>query len=255
MPVRPRSALALRAGRLAAGEFAEFVVGSLHRVAYASASASSRSRASRPTRSSCTVPSAPQDASVGAVYVGLRKNWPDAKICFVTAEEFANRFLQRCAEPDLGVPQAVPLLRGAPARRPALFGHEEGVARGFLHTFDALMARAEVVGTTDCHPPGRRLPAGTDRPDSWVGPSGADAARRRRRGWRSSRRSAQRARRHPARGAEVPGGEPAPATSRAGRGGAEPAALRRVTGRAIDLALAREALGDLLRHAVGGWCD
>ena len=110
----------------------------------------------------------------------------------------------------------------------------------------------QVVVTCDCHP---RLaddftPELTDR---LLGGAvwGLTAARRRRRGSPSCGAS----RGHgetplPRRRAAPPGRAASRQRARAGRGVHSLRHYSRVTGRAVDLALAREALGDLLRHAV-----
>lgn len=88
------------------------------------------------------------------IYVGLRKAEPDWRICFVTAEDFTNRFLQALRTHKLGVFRST--FRNCDAllmdnlhflaRKRAT--HEE-----FLHTFDALLADGkQVVVTGDCHP-------------------------------------------------------------------------------------------------------
>jgi chromosomal replication initiator protein len=87
-------------------------------------------------------------------YVGLRKGRPDWRICFVTAEEFTNRFVQ-----------AMRLGKLAGFRRyfrecDALFlddlhflASKRATQEEFLHTFEVLhSAGCYVVVTCDCHP-------------------------------------------------------------------------------------------------------
>jgi chromosomal replication initiator protein len=133
----------------------EFVVGGCNRVAHAAA---------------LSVVEAPgQDANplvlhgpVGTgkthllegVYVGLRRARPDWRVCFVTAEDFTNRFVQALRlgklagfrkhfrECDALLLDDVHFLASKRA------SHEE-----FLHTLDALHADGrQVVLTCDCHP-------------------------------------------------------------------------------------------------------
>jgi len=187
------------------------------------------------------------------IHAGLRKKHPDWRVCFVPAEEFTNRFLQAMQqgklasfrrhfrEADALLLDDLNFLAGKPATQDE-----------FLHTFDALQAdHKQLVVSCDCHP---RLadeftPELTDRllggavwgltpPDSGTR---LDILR-----------------------AKAVGGDPAvpEAVLRflAGqlRGNVREleGALHsvrhygRVAGRTIDEALAREALGDLLRHAV-----
>jgi chromosomal replication initiator protein len=187
------------------------------------------------------------------VYVGLRKGQVSWRVLFVTAEEFTNRFVQAMRLNKLAAFRhyfrtcdalLVDDLHFLAGKRATL---EE-----FQHTFDALQAGDRpLVITADCHPRlADELPAElTDRllggavwglsppePDTRLAILRAKAAR----------------------------GEPAVPDdvlrllSEHLRGNVREleGALHgvrhysRVTGRPADLSLAREALGDLLRHAV-----
>jgi len=186
------------------------------------------------------------------IYAGLRQRHPEWRVCFVTAEEFTNRFVQAMHHGKLAA------FRKHFRERDALLVDDLHFLAGkhatqdeFLHTFDALHADGrQVVVTCDCHP---RLadafsPELTDRllgGAAW-GLAPPDAA---------TRLDLLRARAH--------GGAPAVPEAVLGflaeqlRGNVRELegalhSLRhysRVTGRAVDLALAREALADLLRHA------
>jgi chromosomal replication initiator protein len=187
------------------------------------------------------------------VYVGLRRAWPDGRVVFLTAEDFTNRYVQ-----------ATRLGRMAAFRRQYrscealllddlhFLANKRGSQEEFLHTFDALVGEGrQVVVTCDCHPrlADDFLPELTDRllggavwglmppdPDTRLALLRAKSAK---------------------------GPPPVPdevlrflAAHLRGNVRELEGALHsvrhfgRVTGRAIDTALAREALGDLLRHAV-----
>src|SRR5262249_43277142 len=88
------------------------------------------------------------------IYAGLRRRRPDGRVCFVTAEDFTNRFVQAMRLGKLGgfrkhfrdcdalLVDDLHFLAGKRATQ------EE-----FLHTFDALQADGrQVVVTCDCHP-------------------------------------------------------------------------------------------------------
>lgn len=187
------------------------------------------------------------------VYAGLRRAHPDWRVCYVAAEEFTNRFLQALfhgkvagfrkhfREVDALLLDDLQFL----ARKRAT--HEE-----FLHTLDALQTDGrQVVVTCDCHPKLADvfLPELTDRllGGALWGLTPPDADTR----LEILRAKAGR------------GEAPLPdevlrfvATQLRGNVRELEGALHglrhyaRVVGRAVDLALAREALADLLRHAV-----
>jgi chromosomal replication initiator protein len=89
-----------------------------------------------------------------AVYAGLRGRWPDARAVYVTAEEFTHRAVQAMRfGKTAGLRRQ---FRDCPA---VLFDDLHFLARAkatqqeFLHTLDALTADGrQVVVTTDCHP-------------------------------------------------------------------------------------------------------
>ncbi len=229
----------------------EFVVGPCNRVAYASAQ---------------SVVEAPgQDANplvlhgpVGTgkthllegIRAGLRQTWPDRHACYVTAEEFTHRFVQAMRLGKLGAfrksfREADALLLddlNFLATKPAT--QEE-----FLHTLDHFLAEGrQVVVSCDCHP---RLtdqfqPELTDRllgGAVWaLQPPEAQ-----------TRLDLLRAK----AGAAVPADVLAYLAAHLHGNVREiEGALhslehfRRVTGRPLDLSLAREVLSDLLRHSI-----
>jgi len=88
------------------------------------------------------------------VYCGLRKGFPDWRVCFITAEDFTNRFVQAMRlsklpafrkhfrECDALLLDDLHFLVSKPATQ------EE-----FLHTFDTLATEGrQLVVTCDCHP-------------------------------------------------------------------------------------------------------
>jgi chromosomal replication initiator protein len=186
------------------------------------------------------------------VYAGLRRRWPDARPCFVAAEEFVTRFVQatrfgkttnfRRQFRDCSALLLDDLHNLATAA---------GSQKEFLHTFDALVSDGrQVVVTMDCHPrlteelmpelvdrllggavwgllpPDDETRLGILRQKSVGGPPVAeDVLKYLARNLRGNVRELEGA---------VHGVRH----------------FARVTGRSVDQPLVREALGDLLRHTV-----
>jgi chromosomal replication initiator protein len=234
---------------------ADFVAGPCNRVAHASALSVVEAPGQGPNPLVLHGPTGTGKTHLlEGVYAGLRKNHPDWRVCFVTAEEFTNRFVQALRLGKLSSFRKhfrecdallIDDLHFLAAKRAS---QEE-----FLHTFDALEAdRKQVVATCDCHP---RLneqytPELTDRllgGAAWALAPPDPATRLAILRFKAAT------------------GGPAPLpddvlTFLAGqlRGNVRELEgalhcvrhLSRVTNRAIDLPLVREALGDLLRHAV-----
>ena len=187
------------------------------------------------------------------IYVGLRKNRPDWRVCFVTSEDFTNSFVQAMRQGKLGAFRK--RFRDCDALLMddvQFLGSKPATQEEFLHTFDALLADGrQVVLTADCHP---RLmaefnPLLTDRfvGGSVWGLTTPDAETR----LQIVRLKAART--------EPPVSEEVLrflADQLRGNVRELEGALNsvrhyaRVAARPIDLGLAREALGDLLRHAV-----
>jgi chromosomal replication initiator protein len=187
------------------------------------------------------------------IYSGVRKRHPEWRVCFVTSEEFTNRFVQAMHKGLLGA------FRKHFRECDALLlddlhflARKKATQEEFLHTFDALQANGkQLVVTCDCHP---RLgdeftPELTDRllGGAVWGLTPPDA------GTRLDILRVRSAR------AETPVPEEVLrflADQLRGNVRELEGALHsiqhygRVAGRPIDLKLAREALGDLLRHAV-----
>jgi len=188
------------------------------------------------------------------VYAGLRRGRPDWRVVFVTAEDFTNRFVQAMRLAKLaGFRKHFRECDALLVDDLNFLATKKATQEEFLHTFDALQADGkQVVVTCDCHPRladdfapelGDRLLGGA----VWgLAPPDADT----------------RLDLLKAKSGRSPEGLIAEEVLRylAGqlRGNVRELegalhSLRhfaRVTSRPVDVALAREALGDLLRHAV-----
>ncbi len=186
------------------------------------------------------------------IYGGLRRSQPGWRVVFVSAEDFTNRFVQAMRLGKLGAFRKH--FRGCEALLVDdlhFLATKKATQEEFQHTFDALHGDGRpVVVTCDCHPrlAGEFAPELTDRllgGAVWgLAPPDGD-----------TRLAILRAK--AARGGPVPE-EVLGFLAAQLRGNVRELegalhSLRhfsRVTGRPIDLALAREALADLLRHAV-----
>lgn len=188
-----------------------------------------------------------------AIHVGLRKGHPEARHTFVTAEEFTNRFLHAMHNGKLSA------FRHQFRDSDALLIDDLDFLAGkratmeeFLHTVDALLANGrQLVVTCDCHPKltGEFSAELTDRllgGAVWgLLPPDAETRLQILRG-----KSSQRDARMPDDVLQLL------ATELRGNVRELEGALQsvrhyaRVTGRPMDVSLAREALGDLMRHAI-----
>jgi chromosomal replication initiator protein len=232
----------------------EFVVGPCNRVAVASALSvvEEPGQTANPLVLHGTVGTGKTHLLEG-IYVGLRRARAETRVVFVTAEDFTNRFVQAMRTGKLTAFRRQ--FRDCDALLVDdlhFLASKKATQEEFLHTFDALLADGrQLVVTCDCHP---RLadeftPELTDRllgGAVWgLAPPDGD-----------TRLAILRAR-AAAAGAAVPD-EVLRLLAERLRGNVREleGALHslhhygRVTGRAIDLALAHEALADLLRHAV-----
>lgn len=187
------------------------------------------------------------------IYIGLRKNWADSRPCYVTAEEFTNRFVQAMRLGKLSA------FRRQYRECSALIlddlhflATKRATQEEFLHTLDCLMSDGrQVVVTTDCHPrlADELMPELTDRllggavwgllppePDTRL---------------EILRHKSIHA--HPAIPDEVLRFVASYLRGNVRELEGAVNSVRhfaRVTGRPVDLAVVKEALGDLLRHAV-----
>jgi chromosomal replication initiator protein len=234
-------------------KLSEFVVGPCNRVAFASALSvvEEPGQSANPLVLHGPVGTGKTHLLEG-IYAGLRRARAETRVLYVTAEDFTNRFVQAMRTGKLAS------FRRHFRECDALLvddlhflASKKATQEEFLHTFDALLADGRQVAVTcDCHP---RLaeelaPELTDRllgGAAWgLTPPDAD-----------TRLAILRAR--------AVGSMPVPdevlrllAERLRGNVRELEGALHslrhygRVTGRAIDAALAHEALADLLRHAV-----
>jgi chromosomal replication initiator protein len=231
-----------------------FVVGPCNRVAHAAAQAAVEepAQAANPLVLYGPVGTGKTHLLEG-IYVGLRKSWPEERVTFVTAEDFTNRFVQAMRFGKLaGFRNQFRSCSALLLDDLHFLATKQRTQEEFLHTFDALLSDGkQVVVTADCHPRlmEELLPELADRllgGAVWsVTPP--DTATR------FALLSAKAA-------------QPGPAVPEAVlqlladalRGNVREleGALHsvrhfsRVTGKPVDVKLAREALGELLRHAV-----
>jgi chromosomal replication initiator protein len=133
----------------------DFVVGGSNRVAHASAVSvvESPGQGANPLVLHGPVGTGKTHLLEG-IYAGLRKHHPDWRVCFITAEDFTNRFVQamrlgklasfrkQFRECDTFLVDDLHFLAG-----------KKATLEEFLHTFDALQVDGrQVVVTCDCHP-------------------------------------------------------------------------------------------------------
>jgi chromosomal replication initiator protein len=252
-PARPQTPKSSRPTRRW-HHLAEFVVGPSNRVAFAA----SQSIVEAPAQgTNPLVLHGPVGIGkthlLEGIYAGLRRGWPDWRVTFITAEDFTNRFVQAMRlgklagfrkhfrEVDALLLDDLHFLAGKRATQ------EE-----FLHTFDSLQSDGrQIVVTCDCHPRLTEdfLPELADRllGGAVWGLQPPDAATRldllRAKAAKLNALIDERVLKFLA--------EQLRGNVRELEGALN--SLRhyaKVTGRPVDVALAREALGDLLRHAV-----
>jgi chromosomal replication initiator protein len=234
----------------------DFVAGPCNRVAYASAlsTVEAPGQAANPLVLHGPVGTGKTHLLEG-IYAGLRKTQPEWRVVYVTAEDFTNRFVQAMRLGKLGA------FRKHFREVDALLvddlhflASKRATQEEFLHTFDALLAdERQVVLTCDCHPrlSEQFMPELTDRllGGAVWGLAPPDP---------ETRLALLRAKNlRPGPDTAVPD---AVLQYLAGqlRGNVREleGALNsvrhfaRVAGRRVDLEVAREALGDLLRHSV-----
>jgi chromosomal replication initiator protein len=233
---------------------AEFVVGPCNRVAFAASQSvvEAPGEGANPLVLHGPVGTGKTHLLEG-IYAGLRKRSPEFRVLYVTAEDFTNRFVQALRYSKL------PGFRKTFREVDALLLDDlhflvraKATHQEFLHTFDSLQADGrQVVVTCDCHPRLTEdfLPELADRllGGAVWGLQPPDAATRldllRSKAAKASALIDEKVLRFLA--------DQLRGNVRELEGALN--SLRhfaRVTGRPIDIPLAREALGDLLRHAV-----
>jgi chromosomal replication initiator protein len=251
--VRPQSPRTPRAARRW-HHLAEFVVGPCNRVAFAA----SQSVVEAPGQSgNPLVVHGPVGTGkthlLEGIYAGLRKSCPDWRVTFITAEDFTNRFVQAMRHSKLaGFRHHFRDVDALLVDDLHFLAGKRATQEEFLHTFDALQAEGrQIVVTCDCHPRLTEdfLPELADRllGGAVWGLQPPDAATRldllRSKAAKLNTIIDEKVLRFLA--------DQLRGNVRELEGALN--SLRhyaKVTGRKIDVALAREALGDLLRHAV-----
>jgi chromosomal replication initiator protein len=233
----------------------DFIVGACNRVAYASALSVIEEPGEGPNPLVLHGPvGTGKTHLLEGVYAGLRRSRPDWRVCFVTSEDFTNRFVQALRLGKMsGFRKHFRECDALLVDDLHFLATRKGSREEFLHTFDSLLADgAQIVVTCDCHP---RLtddfpPELTDRllgGAVWgLTPPDAD-----------TRLALLRAKNLSANGAGLPD-EVLKFLAGQLRGNVREleGALHsvrhfsRVTGKPVDVTLVREALADLLRHAV-----
>jgi len=233
----------------------DFVVGACNRVAHASAWSAVENPAQGPNPLVLHGPvGTGKTHLLEGIYAGLRQQQPEWRVVFTTAEEFTNRFL-----PAMRLGKLAGFRKNFRECDALLIddlhflASKRATQEEFLHTFDALQAEGrQVVATCDCHPRLAEvlLPELTDRllGGAVWGLMQPDA---------QTRLDLLRAKagRHRPLAVTEPVLQFLAAELRGNVRELEGALhcvlhYGRVAGRPVDLALAREAVGDLLRHTV-----
>lgn len=236
-------------------KLSEFVVGPCNRVAHASALSvvESPGETANPLVLYGTVGTGKTHLLEG-IYAGIRRTHPDWRVTYITSEDFTNRFLQAFRHDRLsGFRRQFRECDVLLVDDLHFLATKKATQEEFLHTFDTLIADGrQLVVTTDCHP---RLsddftPELVDRllgGAVWsLSPPEAE-----------TRLAILRARVHRAPGDPIPDevlvylSEQLRGNVRELEGAIQSVRhYSRVTRRAIDVMLVREALADLLRHAI-----
>ena len=134
---------------------AEFVVGSCNRVAFAASQSVVEAPGQGPNPLVIHGPvGTGKTHLLEGIYAGLRKQYPDARVVYVTAEDFTNRFVQAMRATKLAAFRKhfreldVLLLDDL-----HFLASKKATQEEFLHTFDSLVSESrQLVVTCDCHP-------------------------------------------------------------------------------------------------------
>jgi chromosomal replication initiator protein len=150
-PVRPRSPKATRRWH----NLGEFVVGPCNRVAFAASQSVLESPGQGPNPLVIHGPvGTGKTHLLEGVYAGLRKVCSDWRVAFITAEDFTNRFVQAMQFGKLaGFRKHFREMDALLLDDLHFLGSKRKTQEEFLHTFDSLVADGRVVVVTcDCHP-------------------------------------------------------------------------------------------------------
>ncbi|HEX4590172.1 MAG TPA: chromosomal replication initiator protein DnaA [Gemmataceae bacterium] len=148
---RPRSPKAVRRWH----HLAEFVVGSCNRVAFAASQSVVESPGQGPNPLVIHGPvGTGKTHLLEGVYAALRKTCPDWRVAFITAEDFTNRFVQAMRLGKLaGFRKHFRELDALLLDDLHFLGTKKATQEEFLHTFDSLQSDGrQLVVTCDCHP-------------------------------------------------------------------------------------------------------
>jgi chromosomal replication initiator protein len=156
IPAKPRSSLVdHRSSKRKWHRLSDFVVGACNRVAFAAAQSVVEAPGQGPNPLVLHGPvGTGKTHLLEGIYGGLRKKRPDWRVCFITSEEFTNRFVQAMRLGKLGA------FRKHFRDGDALLiddlhflSSKRATQEEFLHTFNALQVDGkQVVVTCDCHP-------------------------------------------------------------------------------------------------------
>jgi len=134
---------------------ADFVVGASNRVAHASAlsAVEEPGEMANPLVIHGPVGTGKTHLLEG-IYQGLRKSQPDSRPCFITAEEFTTRFVQASRyEKHSQFRRQFRECSALLLDDLHFFATKPATQKEFIHTIDALVSEGrQVVVTTDCHP-------------------------------------------------------------------------------------------------------
>jgi len=149
-------------------QLSDFVVGPCNRVAHASALSVVEAPLQTPNPLILHGPvGTGKTHLLEGVYGGLRKQHPDWRVCYVTSEDFTNRFVQSMRASKLGAFRKY--FRDCDALLVddlQFLASKRATQEEFLHTFDVLFAHGKpLVLSCDCHPrlSGDLSPELTDR--------------------------------------------------------------------------------------------
>lgn len=232
----------------------DFVVGPSSRVAFAAAQSIVESPGQGPNPLVIHGPvGTGKTHLLEGIYLGLRRSSPEDRVCFVTAEDFTNRFVQALRNSKLaGFRKYYRELDALLLDDLNFLATKKASQEEFLHTFDSLQSDGRLVAVTcDCHPrlTDDFLPELADRLVGGAvwGLQPPDAATRlailRSKAAKANALIDEKVLKFLA--------DQLRGNVRELEGALN--SLRhfaKVTGRPVDVTLAREALGDLLRHAV-----